>query len=590
MKFLVKADQQYKYYLCDEPEEIIIANSEDEVIPVIQRIEDMQAKGYYLAGWISYEAATAFDSRHKVLNNDDFPLVLIMAAKNVKQVYLKDLNDYDRSHICHSLEPHITQNEYEESCSKVLDYIYEGDIYQANYSFRCDAKLNCEPFEMFQKLENEHPVPYSIYVETDDWQIISQSPELFLEKRHQKLSSIPMKGTVKRELTYEEDEKNRQELSEDRKSQAENVMIVDLMRNDLSRICKLDTVKVPELFKSTRYHSLHQLTSTVTGELKEGVGLVEILKSTFPAGSITGAPKIRSMEIIAELEKDGRRLYTGSAGIFLPGGDFILNVCIRTLVCQNQKALLGIGSGIVADSAKTLEWEECLLKSRFLNPKRRHTEAFETMLWNGHIHYFEDHINRLQDSCEYFLIPFDRQRVLETLNQRLYDLKSKDLHRVRLAVKLDGTIDLKIIPLEYRGWKNKTLKVKISQEKTDSSSPYQYHKTDNRELYNSEYKKALEQGFDEVIFFNENDELSEGAISNIFICKDQQWYTPPIKSGILNGTWRKNLIPPIKAKEQTLTFDDLKNSDDIIIGNSVKMRGQVGTIIINKKVIWEYKQ
>ena len=587
MKFLVKADQQHKYYLCENPEEIIVATTSEEVIPAIEKIEKMQLEGYYLAGWISYEASNAFNLRHKVLSNGDFPLLLMMATKSVKQVHLKDLQDYKRSHICHSLEPHINQEEYEESCSKVLDYIYEGDIYQANYSFRCDAKINCHPYEMFQKLENEHPVPYSIYVETDDWQIISQSPELFLEKRHKKLSSIPMKGTVKRELTFAEDEKNRLELSQDRKSQAENVMIVDLMRNDLSRICELETVKVPELFKSTRYHSLHQLTSTVTGELKDNVGLVDILKATFPAGSITGAPKIRSMEIISELEKDGRKLYTGSAGIFLPGGDFILNVCIRTLLCQNEKALLGIGSGIVADSAKTLEWEECLLKSRFLNPKRRHTEAFETMLWNGHIHYFEDHINRLQDTCEYFLIPFNRTEVLGVLNQRMYELKSKEPHRVRLAIKLDGTIDLKVIPLEYAGWDKKSLKIKISDQKTDSTSPYQYHKTDYREQYNSEYKKALEEGYDEVIFFNENGELSEGAITNIFICKDKQWFTPPIESGILNGTWRKNLLKPLNAQGKILTIDDLKNADDIIIGNSVKMRGQVASIESQNKEIWK---
>ncbi|MCM8540627.1 MAG: chorismate-binding protein, partial [Lentisphaeraceae bacterium] len=167
MKFLVKADQQYKYYLCEDPEEIIIASTQEEVIPAIEKIERMQKEGYYLAGWISYEASTAFDPRHKVLSNGDFPLLLMMATKTIKQVTLKDLKDYERSHICHSLEPHINQIEYEESCSKVLDYIYEGDIYQANYSFRCDAKINCHPYEMFQKLENEHPVPYSIYVETD---------------------------------------------------------------------------------------------------------------------------------------------------------------------------------------------------------------------------------------------------------------------------------------------------------------------------------------------------------------------------------------------------------------------------------------
>ena len=589
MKFIVKADQRHKYYVCENPEQVIVAHKVDEVIPAIRKIESMQNEGYFLAGWISYEAATAFDKRHRVLTNNDFPLVLMMASKEVKEINLKDLNGYERSHICHSLSPHINQQEYEESCSKVLDYIFEGDIYQANYSFRCDAKLNCHPFEMFQKLENEHPVPYSIYVETDDWQIISQSPELFLNKSGQKISSMPMKGTAKREFTYADDENSRRKLSEDRKSRAENVMIVDLMRNDISRICKLESVKVPELFRSTRYHSLHQLTSTVEGELKDGINLVDIFKATFPAGSITGAPKIRSMEIISELEKDGRRLYTGSAGIFLPGGDFILNVCIRTLLCQNQDALLGIGSGIVADSAQTLEWEECLLKSRFLNPKRRHTEVFETMLWNGHIHYFEDHINRLQDSCEYFLIPFDRTKVLEKLNESLFNLKSKDFHRVRLAVKIDGSIDLKIARLDCKGWEKEPLKVKLSEKSTDSQSPYQYHKTDYRELYNEEFSQALKEGFDEVIFLNEKGKLSEGAISNIFIQLNGQWYTPPISAGILNGTWRKNLIEVIEATEKPLTLNDLKKADDIIIGNSVRMRGQVGEIYLKKKVIWTKK-
>mgnify|MGYP000105892124 CR=1 FL=1 len=259
---------------------------------------------------------------------------------------------------------------------------------------------------------------------------------------------------------------------------------------------------------------------------------------------------------------------------------------MKIFLCQNEKALLGIGSGIVADSAKTLEWEECLLKSRFLNPKRRHTEAFETMLWNGHIHYFEDHINRLQDTCEYFLIPFDRTEVLGSLNKSLYELKTKETHRVRLAVKLDGTVDLKIVPLDYTGWDKKALKLKISTRKTNSTSPYQYHKTDYREHYNSEYKLAVEEGFDEVIFFNEKDELSEGAITNIFICKDKKWFTPPIDAGILNGTWRKNLMAPLNAEERTLTLEDLKNADDIIIGNSVKMRGQVGKVLKGSDIVW----
>ncbi len=586
MKFVVKIDQGDQYFICENPEFEIVAGKISEVIPALQKVEALQKQGFYVAGWISYEAATAFDSRQKVLESRDFPLVYFLASKTVKKITLSELKQYERNHICHSLQPHISQNEYEDSCSKVLHYIYEGDIYQANYSFRCDAKLNCHPFAMFQKLENEHPVPYSIYVESPQWQIISQSPELFLKKSGTRLLSQPMKGTASRELTYAADENARQKLRNDQKSQSENVMIVDLMRNDFGKICQLGSVKVPELFISTRYHSLHQLTSLVEGELLPNLSLLEILKATFPAGSVTGAPKIRAMEIIAQLEKDGRRLYTGSAGIFFPDGDFILNVCIRTLVCKNQQALLGIGSGIVADSAQNLEWEECLLKSRFLNPKRRHTEIFETMLWWQHIHYLEEHLIRLEDSCDYFLIPFNRQKILEMLNEKVFDLAPDMPHRLRLAVKLNGEIELKITPLEYRGWKNPQLKIKLSDQIIDSSSPYQYHKTDYRELYNAEYSLAIKEGYDEVIFLNEFGKLAEGAVTNIFLKIESQWITPPISAGILNGTWRQNLLAPLKAKEENLSLVELKTAEEIIIGNSVRMRGEVKEIFFKNQLIW----
>ncbi|MCH2204527.1 MAG: aminodeoxychorismate synthase component I [Lentisphaerales bacterium] len=579
MKFLVKDNAENQYLFAQDCQRVISAYSVDEVISALQKVESLQNEGFYLAGWISYEASPAFDSRHKVLaSQNDFPLVYFMAAKSVEKIGLDDLKEFQKNFTVENISHHINQEEYEEACSRVLNYIKEGDIYQANFSFRCEFPLTVDPLELFVTVEQQHPVPHSFYMDTGEWQVLSHSPELFLSRNGDVLESHPMKGTVKRAADFDNDEWLRYELTQDAKSRAENVMIVDLMRNDMSRICKLNTVKVPTLFEATRYASLHQLTSIVKGEAEEGTGLVDILNATFPAGSITGAPKIRSMEIISELEKGGRGLYTGSAGIFKPGGDFSLNVCIRTIVAQSQKAIMGIGSGVVADSAKTLEWEECLLKSSFLNFRKKHSEIFETMLWSeGEILYLEDHLQRLKRSCLYFSEVFPEKQIVALLNEQ--EFTDDKNYRLRLSVGARGKLDLAVLPIE-KGWQKEYLKVVVSEFELNSKNPYLYHKTDSRSLYNEEFKRCLEAGFDEVLFFNERQELCEGAISNIFLKKDGQWSTPILSSGLLPGTWRKNKIQELATEEKVLSMDDLKGADEILLGNSVRLGGQVAEISV----------
>ncbi|NQZ59882.1 MAG: chorismate-binding protein, partial [Lentisphaeraceae bacterium] len=389
-----------------------------------------------------------------------------------------------------------------------------------------------------------------------------------------------MKGTIHRGKSFNEDEELRLELSRDSKSRAENVMIVDLMRNDFSRICELNSVRVPKLFEATRYNSLHQLTSRVEGKVRQDISLSEIFKATFPAGSITGAPKIRSMEIITELEKDGRRLYTGSAGIFHAGGDFTLNVCIRTLVCQNRKALLGIGSGIVADSAQQLEWQECLLKSSFLNFSRNHSEIFETMLWepeNG-IYLLESHLLRLKQSCLYFRTAFDELEVRLKLTELIKSFGATQ-RRLRLSICNDGLIKFTHSELLEDGWGKNELRVLISDKSINSNDTYLYHKTDYRQLYNESFKSARQKCFDEVIFFNEKDQLCEGAISNIFIRKANQWLTPKLSCGLLPGTWRAQMVIELKATESIISLQELLAADEVIIGNSLRRKGVVKDIL-----------
>jgi para-aminobenzoate synthetase/4-amino-4-deoxychorismate lyase len=575
--FLFKSGKhKHHYFFCKKAERIIQASSADEVIPALRQIEKMQKEGYMLAGWISYEASMAFDNKHIVKTDNQFPLIYMMASRSVELVELSSFETATDSEKHSTIKPHINQSEYEDCCSKVLKYIKNGDIYQANYSFRCDVELSASPFQLFKTLENEHPVPYSFYIDSGDWQILSQSPELFLQKEGDKIISHPMKGTIRRGLSYEEDEKLRLELSKDIKSQAENVMIVDLMRNDLSRICELNSISVPELFNATRYGSLHQLTSTVEGILNKNTDLVDILSATFPPGSITGAPKIRAMEIINELENDGRKLYTGSAGIFYPDGDFTLNVCIRTLISHNNTAQLGIGSGIVADSAKTLEWEECLLKSSFLTFKKSHNYVFETMLWEeGEIFLLEEHLERLENSCKYFLIETNLCKIKTTLSQ----LSFNEPHRLKLMVNQNGSFELQFSPLSVNGWGKEELKIIVSQTRLNSQNVYLYHKTDCRELYDREFKEAQSHNFDEVIFLNEKDEVCEGAITSIFIKTGSCWFTPPVSCGLLPGTWRKQQIIELKAECKILYLEDIKNADEVIIGNSLRKSAVVKEVI-----------
>ncbi|MCM8536000.1 MAG: aminodeoxychorismate synthase component I [Lentisphaeraceae bacterium] len=585
MKFLVKDPTDSKYFYSDSCEKVLIANEVQEVKTVLAEVEKLQSEGYWLAGWLSYEASPAFDVHHKVISSkQNLPLAYFMAVKTVDKLSLSELAEVETQVPIKKVVPHISKEEYEKACSDVLAYIHDGEIYQANYSFRSHFKLKSTALSFFLNMEKQHPVPYSFFMDIDEWQVISQSPELFLERQGTTLLSKPMKGTVKRALDFATDEQLRVDLTKDEKSRAENVMIVDLMRNDMSRVCELNSIKVPQLFQADRYASLHQLISSVTGDVHENASLVDILDATFPAGSITGAPKIRSMEIIAELEKEGRGLYTGSAGIFKPGKDFTLNVCIRTIVSKDDQAELGIGSGIVADSAQSLEWEECLLKSSFINFRKSHSEVFETMLWQaGEILYFEGHVKRLKSSCEYFLMSFDEAAIRSLIQEETKTCDLQKKYRLRLSVAVSGELNCKIVVQDELSDWSECVKVLLSSDKVNSQDVYLYHKTDCRQLYNEAFQKAKVAGYDEVLFLNEKNELCEGAISNVFIKLAGKWFTPPITSGLLPGTWRQEQLSALAATEKVLYAEDLEQAEQVIIGNSVRLKGNVEEVVFSDR-------
>jgi para-aminobenzoate synthetase/4-amino-4-deoxychorismate lyase len=427
-----------------------------------------------------------------------------------------------------------------------------------------------------------HPVPYGTFVNTGKRQFITLSPELFLSKTGMKLTTIPMKGTAARRPIPSDDAEVVSQLSCDEKNRAENLMIVDMARNDLGRICEPGTIKVDNIFSVETYASLHQMVSEVRGELQHNLTISEIFKAMFPAASITGAPKIRAMQIIRELEKSPRGVYTGSVGCIIPNGDFLFNVAIRTISITSDKLEIGIGSGVVADSNPSDEWRECLLKSEFATHHHKNFELLETMLWNrndnsatghsiGKISFFEEHLNRLKRSADYFGIKFDicdlRANVAEACRKIP---KSANTAKLRLTMSIDGIPNTTYSLLKNAGWGKSLLKVAISADSTNSKNVFHHHKTTNRIFYNTRFQKALELGFDEVLFVNECKEVTEGAISNIFAKKNGKWRTPPLKCGVLPGIFRAQLINELPAKESILFVDDLLEADEISLCNSVR--------------------
>ena len=383
-----------------------------------------------------------------------------------------------------------------------------------------------------------------------------------------------MKGTAVRRIDPEADRLEAATLASDEKQRAENLMIVDLMRNDLGRIAKIGSVEVTDLFTVETYRTVHQMTSGITAELRADMGLKDMLKALFPCGSVTGAPKVRAMEIIRELEAYPRGVYTGAIGHIAPNADSQFNVAIRTLFIDAGGAgEMGIGSGVVSDSKVDAEFEECLLKAQFLTKADAPFELIETIRWERGVgfHLLERHLVRLQSSATHFGYPFERGKVLAALSAEVEELDG-DVHMVRLLLAEDGTITVTSTRIELPS-KDTVWRFAISDQRIDEKDALFFHKTTRRQFFDREMErqKAL-TGCDEVVFLNKKCELTEGTRTNLFIELDGRLFTPALTCGLLPGTLREELIdlPRAAASEAILTLADLTLADRIYLGNSVR--------------------
>lgn len=559
-------------YLLTHPAEVIACQRPEDVAPCLRAAGRLLESGLTLAGFISYEAAAALDPALPCGPPggfpDGFPLVWLAA--------------YERPVLCRrpltaplpapkAPEPRnlcldMSKEAYMAAVGRARAYIAAGDNYQTNLTCRLSFESEESPLSAYLRLRVAQPVPFGAYLDCGPFQVVSASPELFLRRRGGVLESRPMKGTQRRGRWSEEDEGLARSLRRDTKSRAENVMIVDLMRHDLGRLAEFGTVAVSNLFRVERYATLLQMTSTVRCRLREGLGLIDILRAAFPPGSVTGAPKRRTMQIIQELEPSPRRLYTGAIGIFHPGGDFTLSVAIRTLVASGGRWELGVGSGIVADSDPAAEYEETWLKSRFAFAEAEPFQLLETMRGvGGQLERLEGHLARMRRSARYFGLPWSRGRALAALAAP--EGAHEGPQRVRLLLDQAGRFEAQWQPLAPPPPEADVL---LSGEMIDSGAPWPYHKTTRRAHLERELARARGLGFTEVLFVNERGELTEGAFTSLMVRLGGRWLTPALPCGLLPGLWRAEFMRRHGAREARLSPADLSRASRVLIGNSVR--------------------
>lgn len=467
----------------------------------------------------------------------------------------------------------IDEPGYSARIAQIHEWIRAGDVYQLNFTFPLRAEIAESPAQLYARLQSAQPVGYCAFLHCQPGRyILSLSPELFFHLQQdadiRRITTRPMKGTARRGRTTTEDRAIAMWLANDQKNRAENVMIVDLIRNDLGRICNFGSVHVDKLFEIERLPTLWQMTSAISGELQPEVHLKDIFRALFPCGSVTGAPKIRAVQLLTQLEDDSRGVYTGAIGFF-SRQESIFNVAIRTLTLEGRRATMGIGSGIVIDSDPAAEFRECRLKAEFLTRTTEPFSLIETMLWDNGFPLLDLHLARLTDSSDYFAFPCDRTEVKAALLTEAAAFLDPHPRRVRLLLDANGTVTINSVPLEPAPFG--VQRVCIATERIDPNDAFLFHKTTHGALYRRTFAAASSEGFTDVLFLNTLGQLTEGAVSNVIIEKSGRWYTPPIECGLLPGVYRRHLLETrSNLEERVLNLADLKSADAIYICNAVR--------------------
>jgi para-aminobenzoate synthetase/4-amino-4-deoxychorismate lyase len=430
---------------------------------------------------------------------------------------------------------------------------------------------------LYRRLRGRQHVPFGAYLNLGARQILSCSPELFFRRDGDRVVTRPMKGTTRRGRTLAEDRELRERLASDPKNRAENLMIVDLLRNDLSVCCETGSVQVPELFQVEPYESVTQMTSTIEGRLRADQGIGDVIRALFPCGSVTGAPKRRAMRLIRSLEPNPRGVYCGAIGMAGPE-TAVFNVAIRTAVLEEGAGTMGVGSGVVWDSEPDAEYEECALKTQFLTPSATSPQVaspdddlrlIETMRFDGvRFPLLDRHVERLSSSADYFGYPFDPERFRERVRRAVPGDAPETLRKVRATLDRWGRTRVESEPLSPP---DSPWRLTIAERRADRTDPLFFHKTTHRRVYTEALRAARAEGFDEALLLNQEGEVTEGTYSNVFVREGDRLWTPPVESGGLGGVYRDYVLDnEPSAGERVLTPDDLRAADALYCCNAVR--------------------
>lgn len=551
-----------------DPVRVVSATQPEQVVAALLEVETaVERDGLFAAGFLSYEAGAAYGLAVHHPAPGAPPLLWFGLFRSREAVEAPEPAD---GYTFGPWQPSIDREAYLTAVGSVRAQIAAGYTYQANFTFLLRAAFSGDPWALFATLSAAQAARYAAYVDTGRHVICSASPELFFRLDGEEIISRPMKGTARRGLSAAEDEAQVGWLRASQKNRAENVMIVDMIRNDLGRVARTGSVHVPELFAVERYPTVLQLTSTVAA--RTPAALSDIMAALFPCASITGAPKVRTMRILRDLEAGPRGVYTGAVGFLAPGRRAQFNVSIRTVVIDRdlETAAYGVGSGVVWDSDAAGEYDECLLKARVLTVRPEEVAPFallESLRWTPASGYYllERHLNRLVASAAYFAVACDVGAIQARLEEVAGGLLESS--KVRLLLRPNGQIEVEAEPLSH-GARPEPVRVGLAVGPVRSDERFLYHKTTRRDSY--EAARASRPDCEDVILWNERGELTEATASNIVLRLDDALVTPPVSSGLLPGTFREELLARGEIAERVLTAADLARVEALWLVNSVR--------------------
>jgi para-aminobenzoate synthetase/4-amino-4-deoxychorismate lyase len=549
----------------DQPKSLLVAIRPEEVQDCLHQADKALAEGNHVAGYISYEAALGLDRAFETSRTYLMPLLWL-------GVFSAPLcTDGPEPHVLsRPLEwrAELTPQDYRAAVDSIRSQIAAGSTYQANFTFRLSSSYTGDPWELFSFLYHNQPSTCCIYIDTGRWSICSASPELFFALDGSTLTVRPMKGTLRRGRWPDEDERLAEQLQLSGKDRAENLMIVDMMRNDLGRICDLGSVQARRLFEVERHPTLFQMTSTVTGSTNAPFS--QIVSALFPCASVTGAPKIETMRILARTERSPREVYTGAMGYITPGRQARFNVAIRTIIVDKQAntAQCGIGSGITWDSTSEQEYHECLLKTRFTVQSRSTFQLLETFRWEPDSGFalLGLHLTRLEQSARFFDFRFSREQALSALHAAVQNVARLAM-KVRLSLSISGHCTVNATPLELDPLPVPAL-VRVADSPVDREEVKLFHKTTDRELYRH-LLGSLPHCYD-LLLWNEEAFVTELTRFNLLAFIDGRWTTPPVEHGLLAGTLRQELLRSGLVEEAALTKDASRSERFLAAINSVR--------------------